>query len=63
MSYPDAPPRPIPASLCYDFPMRADYNAQLVIPRNMTVREAERLCEFIKAIAASSDNGRGSENG
>jgi hypothetical protein len=36
-------------SLCYDYPLRPDYLVQLVIPRDLTQREADRLCEFIQA--------------
>lgn len=37
-------------SICNDFPLRPDYLAQIVVPRDMTEREAERLCEFIKSL-------------
>ena len=30
------------------FPMRTDFLAQIIIPRDMTNEEAERLCTFIK---------------
>lgn len=52
--YPDAPPKPVQKSLCYDFPLRPDYDAQLVIPRNLSMQEAERLAEFLKSIAAAA---------
>ncbi len=33
------------------FPMRADFLAQIIIPRDMTNEEADRLCTFIKVYA------------
>lgn len=42
------------ASVCNDYPLRPDYLAQVVVPQDMTEREAERLCEFIKAMAQPS---------
>jgi len=38
------------AALCYDYPLRPNYIAQLVVPRDMTTAEAERLCKFINAL-------------
>lgn len=38
-------------SVCNDFPLRLDYLAQVVVPRDMTAQEAERLCEFIRSLA------------
>lgn len=43
-------PQPVP-SIANDYPLRPDYMAQIVVPRDMTEREAERLCEFIKSLA------------
>lgn len=40
------------SSLCLPFPLRPDYEVQIVIPRDMTKAEAERLCAFIMALAA-----------
>jgi len=31
--------------------MRADFLAQIIIPRDMTNEEADRLCTFIKVYA------------
>lgn len=41
---------PIP-TLCLDFPLRPDFLAQLVIPREMYEYEAKRLCAFIMTLA------------
>lgn len=38
-------------SICNDYPLRPDYLAQVVVPRDMTELEAERLCAFIKTLA------------
>lgn len=43
------PPRPI-AALCYEFPLRLPFMAQIVVPRDLTSEEAERLCAFIRAL-------------
>lgn len=40
------------ASLALPFPMREGYTAQIVVPRDMTHAEAQRLCEFVKSLAA-----------
>jgi hypothetical protein len=56
---PEAPPKPATGSatetnLVLPFPLRSDYLAQVVIPRNMTMDEAERLCSFIKSLAQAA---------
>ena len=38
-------------NLALPFPLRPNYLAQVVIPRDLTKDEAERLCAFIKALA------------
>ena len=38
-------------NLSLPFPIRPDYLAQIVIPRDMTKDEATRLCTFIQALA------------
>jgi len=38
-------------NLVMPFPLRPNYLAQVVIPRDMTNDEAERLCAFIRALA------------
>lgn len=43
---------PQPNQRCYEFPLRPNYMAQAVLPRDLTHEEAERVCAFIKAIAA-----------
>jgi hypothetical protein len=34
-------------SLCLPFTLRPGFSAQLVIPRDLTREEADRLCQFI----------------
>lgn len=43
---------PFDASICHQFPLRDFYVAQVVIPRNMTKDEADRLCAFVQSLAA-----------
>jgi hypothetical protein len=38
-------------SICNPFPMDRGYIAQIVVPRDMSRQEAERLAECIKALA------------
>jgi hypothetical protein len=38
-------------SLCLPFPLRYDYVAQIVVPRNLNAEEAEKLCVFIRTLA------------
>ena len=33
--------------LALDFPLRPDFMAQVVVPRNLTAAEAKRLCAFL----------------
>lgn len=40
--------------LCNDFPMRPDFLAQVVIPRDMTKAEAQRLANFVLALAVDN---------
>jgi len=35
---------------CYEYPLRPDFVAQLVIPRELTERDARRLCAFIQSL-------------
>lgn len=37
-------------SVCLEYPLRPDYLAQLVLPQDLTLREAQRLCEFIRTL-------------
>ena len=39
--------------MCYDYPLRLEpeFTAQVVLPRNMTRAEAERICAFIMTLA------------
>lgn len=54
---PSQPPQPkalylaTEANLVMPFPLRPDYLAQIVIPRDMTKAEAQRLCAFIQTLA------------
>lgn len=38
--------------LSHTFPMRPDFLAQVVLPRDMKTAEAQRLCAFIRALAS-----------
>lgn len=38
-------------SLVMPFPLRHDFLVQVVLPRDLTTEEAERLCVFIRALA------------
>lgn len=38
--------------LCLPFPIRGRTLAQIVVPRDMTRAEAERLCAFVMSLAA-----------
>jgi hypothetical protein len=38
-------------TLCMPFPLRPGYLAQVVVPRDMTRDEAERLCAFVNSLA------------
>lgn len=40
------------AGLSYAFPLRQDFLAQLVLPRDMRNDEANRLCAFIRTLAS-----------
>ncbi len=37
--------------LSYEFPLRKDFLAQIVVPRDMNGDEARRLCRFVMALA------------
>jgi hypothetical protein len=39
-------------TLCYDLPLRTEprFNAQVVLPDNMTTDEAKRLCTFVESL-------------
>lgn len=52
---------PKPAqSLALPFPMRGGrYVAQIVIPRDMTKDEADRLCVFVMSLAKPDDSAGG----
>lgn len=50
----DLPPLPKRSqSLALPFPLRPNYLAQIVIPRDMTKMEADRLCAFVISLARS----------
>ena len=45
-----------PQTLALPFPMRGGaYIAQIVIPRDMTAAEANRLCAFIKTLVCADE--------
>lgn len=37
-------------NLVLPFPLRPGYNAQIVVPINMTKEEADRLCAFVMSL-------------
>ena len=39
-------------ALVLPFPIRPKYLAQIVVPRDMTKQEADRLCAFVMSVAA-----------
>lgn len=41
----------------YPYPLRADVNARLLLPRDITCREAKRLCRFLESLAVDMDSG------
>ncbi len=43
------------AGLSYDYPLRPDFLAQVVVPRDMKVSEARRLTSFIMTLAHDYD--------
>lgn len=48
------PPSPGSPGLSFAFPLRQDFLAQLVVPRDMKTEEANRLCAFVRALAVDS---------
>ena len=39
------------ASICHQLPIRGGYSiAQVIMPRNMTREEADRLCAFVRSL-------------
>lgn len=44
-----------PGSVCLPFPIRPDFLAQIVIPRDLSQVEADRLCAFVKVLALPDD--------
>lgn len=47
---------------CYQFPLRPDYDAQVVLPTNLTRDEALRLRDFLMALAAPSGRSTSAED-
>jgi len=43
---------PVRSGLSYEYPLREDFLAQVVLPRDLKTDEARRLCGFIMTIAA-----------
>jgi hypothetical protein len=48
---PASTPTTSSAGLSFSFPLRSDFLAQLVVPRDMKPDEAKRLCVFVQALA------------
>ena len=44
-------------TLVYPYQMDGRYMAQLIIPRDMSVNEADRLCAFIRSLAVTPNGG------
>ena len=42
-------------ALALSFPLRDNYVAQVVIPRDLTKREADRLSDFIRSLATDRE--------
>ena len=40
-----------PKRMCFDYPLRPGFLAQVVLPRDMTSAEATRICAFIQTLA------------
>ena len=38
-------------SICHQFPLRANYLAQVVLPLNLSKAEADRLCAFVMSLS------------
>lgn len=45
-------PRPVKSGLSLDYPLRPDFLAQVVVPRDLKADEARRLCAFVMTLAA-----------
>ena len=46
-------------SLALPFPLRPGYMAQLIIPRDLTTADADRLCAFIRSLVAPHEQEQG----
>ena len=50
----EPPPKPkIPQFIPYDIPVRPGVHARLVLPMDLSQKDAERLCGVIRAVAFS----------
>lgn len=50
----NAPSATSTSGLSFAFPLRQDFLAQLVLPRDMKLEEAQRLCAFVRALAVDT---------
>ena len=48
---PDRPALPRPNSMALEYPLRSDLLAQVVVPRDLTVEEAQRMGAFLLTLA------------
>jgi len=48
---PDRPTLPRPNSMALEYPLRSDLLAQVVVPRDLTVEEAQRMGAFLLTLA------------
>ena len=53
----DSSPTPPRGGLSLDFPLRDDFLAQIVVPRDLRTTEARRLCAFVMTLAADFEPG------
>jgi hypothetical protein len=51
------PPLP-PGALAVPFPLRPDFLAEVVVPKDMTALEARRLCAMLLTLAHDAARGR-----
>jgi hypothetical protein len=47
----DRPAQPRPNSMSLEYPLRSDLLAQVVVPRDLTVEEAQRMGAFLLTLA------------
>jgi len=48
-------PTPYPPTMTFPFPLRGGVMVRLILPLDLTAREAERLCRYIMSMAFSDE--------